>query len=178
MTSSVRTALGYASFGALTLMSFIGIGLLPESVTADEVAQTIEELFEKGTAIDVGGLVKIGDRQYSVRLEDSVDREILGVRTVRKIGYGKTELITITTTPSGVYSSDGLASPHFRYPGIHVREAEVRLDLAAVLSDGMGWVVVPLAHADSFVIVTPTENGAVISTDAGTCVSVRLSVFC
>src|SRR6188768_3556107 len=49
-------------------------------------------------------------------VEDSVASDIDHVSVVRKIEYGRTSFVTIAETATGTYSSDGLASPNFRYP--------------------------------------------------------------
>jgi hypothetical protein len=39
---------------------------------------------------------------------------------VTKIGYGKKSKVSIVTTATGTYSTDGIRSPNVRYPGIEV----------------------------------------------------------
>jgi hypothetical protein len=39
-------------------------------------------------------------------------------QVVKKIAHGRTSSVTVVTTPSGTYSTDGLLSPHVQYPGI------------------------------------------------------------
>lgn len=76
---------------------------------------------------------------------------------VRKIEAGKTSLVSVVTTPSGVYSSDGLDSPHVRYPGIH-RDKSREFDAVAYLSDG-SWIGFKYRQADSFRALVPLDGG-------------------
>lgn len=65
-------------------------------------------------------LVKFHDRQYEVAYSADVSLEPISSSVVRKVGYGRVTEVNIATTATGTYSSDGLASPHVRYPGIEV----------------------------------------------------------
>lgn len=66
-------------------------------------------------------LVKFGDREYELTTADWVSLDPISSTTVRKIGYGRVTEVSIATTATGTYSSDGMVSPHVRYPGITVR---------------------------------------------------------
>ena len=57
-------------------------------------------------------------RHYSITFDDSISTDIQRTQRVKKIGHGRTSEVTIVTTPSGTYSTDGLLSPHVQYPGI------------------------------------------------------------
>lgn len=81
-------------------------------------------------------------------VEDSVSTTPIRTATVRKIEAGKTSFVTIATTSTGVYSSDGLESPNIRYPGIHPNERKYEPIVAVLTSDG--WVALKLVPADSF----------------------------
>jgi hypothetical protein len=59
-------------------------------------------------------------RKYEITFDDSVSTEVVRTQTVKKYGFGQKTIVSIVTTPTGVYSSDGLASPNVRYPGIEV----------------------------------------------------------
>ena len=60
-------------------------------------------------------------RKYDVALNpEQVSTEVTHRDIVTKIGAGKRTIVSIITTPSGTYSSDGLVSPYVRYPGIDV----------------------------------------------------------
>src|SRR5690349_1652982 len=75
---------------------------------------------EGDNMIDLSKLVFFKGAAYSVTYEDDVSTTATATATVRKIGYGETTVVNITTTSSGVYSSDAMTSPHIRYPGVHV----------------------------------------------------------
>ena len=115
--------------------------------------------------IDLANLVFIDDKAYSITYEDSVSREATSQVTVRKIGYGETSIVNIMTTASGVYSSDALTNPHFRYPGVHVEEVPL------VDEDDHQHDHRPLTG--SFVNITRTPNTLVIQGNRGTCVIMR-----
>jgi hypothetical protein len=57
-------------------------------------------------------------RKYKITFDDSISTDVKRTQVVKKIGYGRTSTVTIVTTPSGTYSTDGLLSPHVQYPGI------------------------------------------------------------
>lgn len=71
-------------------------------------------------------LVRFNDRDYEVSAADWVSLTPLSSVTVRKIGYGRAIDVSVATTATGVYSSDGMVSPHIRYPGIDVRPVPLR----------------------------------------------------
>ena len=57
--------------------------------------------------IDLSNLVFFKGAAYSVTYEDTVSTKAIETATVRKIGYGQTTVVNITTTDSGVYSIAG-----------------------------------------------------------------------
>ncbi len=69
---------------------------------------------------DTSNLVKFDDSFFNVEYEDWVATEPLSVQRVKKIEAGKVSQVTITTTATGTYSTDGLTSRHVEYPGISV----------------------------------------------------------
>ena len=52
--------------------------------------------------------------------DPTVSTEPLRTQYVKKISGGRPSLVSIVTTSSGTYSSDGIVSPHVLYPGIDV----------------------------------------------------------
>jgi len=97
-------------------------------------------------------LARFDGRYFAIGTEPGVSLEPLSTSVVRKIGYGQTSFVTVATTSSGVYSSDGLKDPHVRYPGVFVD----RLHLSALPGEGIfgwskltGWVKIPLVDAGS-----------------------------
>jgi hypothetical protein len=126
----------------------------------------------------IGELFKLGDDEFLVHTGPGVSLVPTATSTVRKIGYGESRLVTISTTSSGVYSSDGLASPNIRYPGIEVQPAldSTAADIAdavdslAAWSPRHGWVPTPLVDAGSFAIISRDGEVTILTTPAGSCV--------
>lgn len=113
MVDPVRTMALGGFFGAM-----IGWSLLaPDhmSAVAEEpvkaVASVIGDLFPP--SVDPKMF-----RRYDITFDDSVSTAVSRTRTVKKIAGGRTSDVTIVTTPSGTYSTDGLLSPNVQYPGI------------------------------------------------------------
>jgi hypothetical protein len=127
---------------------------------------------EPGTnKIDLQNLVFFKGDTYSVTYEDSVSREATAQTTVRKIGYGKTSIVNIITTASGVYSSDALTSPHILYPGVHVEKVPYEDSEAHGHHHHA-----PLAG--SFVNIVRTPSAVVIQGNRGTCVITKNTLMC
>ena len=59
-------------------------------------------------------------RKFDIELADTVSTEPLRTQYVKKIAGGRPSVVSIVTTGSGTYSSDGIVSPHVLYPGIDV----------------------------------------------------------
>lgn len=116
--------------------------------------------------------------KYDFSVEPSVDELVVNTRTVRKIGYGRTQVVEIVTTPSGVYSSDGLASPHIRYPGIHKRWKGAPHGGLALWTDGNGWTAHKGIDAGSFVTLDAFDGGELLVTEEGGCVFVGKAAYC
>ena len=109
-------------------------------VFADEPAQA---------AFDPSELVRFGDRQYRVGYEDWVATEPLSTASVKKIEAGKVTYVTITTTATGVYSSDGMTSPNIKYPGIEGAEAGEGFNDFSFWTNGR-WQSFQVGIGDSF----------------------------
>jgi hypothetical protein len=126
--------------------------VLPPAVADDEPFQTLlstaKEIFPKPIKADT--FVK---PDWTV--EDWVATEVIEQVVVRKIGYGRTTFVTIATTATGTYSSDGLESPNIRYPGI-VRNSEP------------SW----------FRMTVPYEGGRVTITPDSTCIRTQYGKIC
>lgn len=99
--------------------------------------------------------------QWSV--EPGVSQVVTSTHVVRKIEAGQTSFVSVVTTPTGVYSSDGLDSPNIRYPGLH-RDKNREFDAVAYLSDG-SWVGLKLRDADSFRGAVPFKGGVMVLGD-------------
>lgn len=81
-----------------------------------------EVLTPEAPGFDTSGLVKFEDRKYRVENEDWVATEPLSSVKVKKIEGGQVSFVTITTTATGTYSTDGMFSRHIQYPGISVEQ--------------------------------------------------------
>jgi hypothetical protein len=77
---------------------------------------------EMPAGFDTSNLVKFDGRDYDVDYADWVSTDPLSSSTVKKIEAGKVTYVSITTTATGTYSTDGLTSKHVLYPGIDVTE--------------------------------------------------------
>jgi hypothetical protein len=131
--------------------------------------------FSEGKALDTN-IAKFDGNYFAIANEPDVSMEPESSAVVRKIGYGQTRFVTINTTSTGTYSSDGLASPNIRYPGIFkepLRLADLGAGDIFGWSSLSGWVRIPLLSANSIsylyddsvpasrdgVCVTDTANG-------------------
>ena len=167
--------IGLAVAGFLSLPS-----LLPSAIAQEEPVRT---LLQSGSALlqqELDG-TRFVKPPVRARVEPWVSTEVNSHRTVTKIGYGQTTFVDIYTTPTGVYSSDGLASPHIGYPGIH-RNPEWKHWLAttsfAYLSDG-NWVAVTRGGADSFIDLVAIADGRTgVREGKSACVRVENAIYC
>ncbi|HEY4201112.1 MAG TPA: hypothetical protein VGM83_11165 [Devosiaceae bacterium] len=141
------------AFGAFvaTAMAWIGPGV--------DIRAFASEMFPH---FNTSHLVKFDDfyvtnhRLYGVNTEDSVSTVPQQTSTVRKIEFGRTSFVDITTTSSGTYSSDAMFSPNVRYPGVHVTPLTRpgrHVRSLAYWTNTDGWVVVPLVNASSFIVL-------------------------
>jgi hypothetical protein len=113
MVDPVRVLAIGGTIGALVAGSLMA----PQAINAmaeepvKAVASALETLFPE--AVDAKMF-----RKYDITFDDSVSTDVKRTQVVKKIGHGRTSTVTIVTTPSGTYSTDGLLSPHVQYPGI------------------------------------------------------------
>lgn len=175
MSDYLRYITGSSIVGLLAAGMLAVPNLLPPALADEEPAKTLlstsDELWPP--RFDTDNLVK-----YDLTIEPSVSTDVVKTRTVRKIGYGRTEFVEIVTTPTGTYSSDGLASPHIRYPGIHKELKRTFRGHIALWSGGDGWVAFKEIDAGSFVSITPFEGGQLVTSDEGNCVFVENAAYC
>jgi hypothetical protein len=94
-----------------TALAAIGPGFVLEAF-ADEMP----------AGFDTNRLVKFDGRDYDVAYADWVSTDPISSATVKKIEAGKVTYVSVTTTATGTYSTDGLTSKHVLYPGIDVTE--------------------------------------------------------
>lgn len=138
MSNIVRSVVYGVFAGGILALSIIApqqIGAIAEEPVNVAVA-TIDKLFPE--PVDPSMF-----RKYSITFDDSVSTDVQHTQMVRKIGHGRMSVVTIVTTPSGTYSTDGILSPHVRYPGIDKslkRRSHDHWSLAPSGNDGGRWV--------------------------------------
>ena len=168
-----RVAAGIVGgFGTVWLL-FALPTMLPPAIASEEPARTLlsnaSEIFPP--PFDPASLVK-----YSYDLDASVSTDVLRQSTIKKIGYGKVEMVHVLETPSGTYSTDALQSPHVEYPGIAKKRTHDQFGLA-FWSNGH-WVMQNALNAGSFVTITKFDGGSLVVTDDGMCVTRENGVIC
>ena len=175
MSTHLRFITGGAIIGLLAAGLLAVPSMLPPALADDEpvkaLLSTKDELFPP--RLDANNLVK-----FDFSIEPGVSTDVVSTRTIRKIGYGRTEFVEIRTTSTGTYSTDGLASPHIRYPGIHKELKPASRGHLAFWSGGKGWVLFKEVDAGSFVSITPFKDGQLVMSDEGNCVFVGDAAYC
>jgi hypothetical protein len=173
MTRIRMVALGVA-LGTTACVVFALPALVPSSLADEQPLKTVYAA--KDTVVEA----LFGHDPDFVKpdwtIDDTVSTEVLKSSTISKIEFGRKSVVTIATTATGVYSSDGMTSPHIRYPGIEKKERPFRAGLA-VLSGG-GWIMFKGLNAGSFVNVVPFEGGELVVTEDGSCSFIGRSAFC
>ena len=136
---------------ALTIIAPQQIGALAEE-PVDAVVASIDKLFPEPVDPKLF-------RKYAITLDDSVSTEVLRTQVVTKIGHGRVSDVTVVTTPSGTYSTDGMLSPHVRYPGIEKTLKSRTHDTWSFSPDGTDggrWI----SYADgSFIYISYSSRG-------------------
>jgi len=102
-----------------------GSAALAQSAVASNISSIIQQISpEEGrpSAQSLSQLLRVGERSYEVNFDASVSSEVLSSSVIRKIEFGKESLVSVVSTPSGVYSTDGFASKNVQYPGVEVSE--------------------------------------------------------
>lgn len=164
---ATRTILlaGAIALGAVALLSVPNV--LPRAVADEEPMRTLlstpDEVWPP--AFDPDRLMR-----WSYYVQPGISIEPVRETLVRKIGFGRTSFVNVMETASGVYSTDGLASPNIQYPGI-VKERKAS-------KDGDKWVATTPLYAGSFVSLIPFDGGALLTTEDGNCVALGKSLYC
>lgn len=117
-----------------TALSAIGPGWVVAALASDT-----------GVSIDPASLVRIGDEMFDITYEGWVATDPVSNASVRKIGYGRSELVHIATTATGTYSSDGFSSPQVSYPGIEVEPVAAGASILVYGSNG-AWIAAPVGN--------------------------------
>jgi hypothetical protein len=142
-----RPILAAGLIGLAVAGSFAVTSMLPAALADDEPWRTVLSTEEELLPDDP--LPAFFKPRWTI--EPSVNTDVVKQQTVRKIGYGRTEFVDIVTTPTGTYSSDALASPYVRYPGIHDTETEAGGVFA--IWDGSEWTSLDAGGARSFAVI-------------------------
>ena len=164
----------FSGSGVFAGLLFLALpNYIPPAIAGEEPVRTLlksaNDLWPP--AFDPDRLMKW---DYYVQPEVSV--EPIRESTVRKIGYGRTTMVSVMETESGIYSTDALASQHIEYPGI-IKEYKASAPELRYW-DGRHWVVALGEPANSFVSITRFKDGALITTEGGNCAIIGSSVFC
>jgi hypothetical protein len=146
------------------------------------LAAVADEWVGDSERIDLSNLVRFGIPGYDVSYDASVDGHVQASSIIKKIGYGNVEYVSIATTSTGVYSTDGLASPHVLYPGIDVAKSGPEFgtgNLAVMWQPGAGWMVVPWSGDSFYSVRSTTDSGNRVSTNSlRSCVSTGSGSYC
>lgn len=177
----IRPAMPVTAIAALAGLIFVASSNLPSALADERVVRTLmSNAQDLGAthAIDASRIVRRGDELWEITADGSVDEEPLHTATVTKIGYGQVADVAITTTSSGVYSSDAMTSPHVLYPGIRAERVYPKRIRSLAYWSGGRWVPSPQVAAGSTVIVQKTKRGFVMVTPGTTCVFTRTIASC
>lgn len=154
-------------------IDFSALAATPSAFVRQVAQET--QLFEP-PVLDTTQFVRFGDRDYEITYDGSVSLDPLSHSVVRKIAFGVETQVSVVTTATGTYSSEGLVNPHFRYPGISVRLMPLSpveaTPLAVDDSYGYGFLVVP--------DVTTPRSGAIINVayPGDFCTTQRAGIVC
>ena len=116
MAFPIRTVFLSGALAGLVAGAIAAPAFFPAAFAAEpqkHILDTASEIFPK--PFDPKAL-----RKFDIIVDDSVSTKALRTETVSKIGFGQRSMVAIVTTSSGTYSSDAIASPYVRYPGIDV----------------------------------------------------------
>ncbi|MCF6325757.1 MAG: hypothetical protein L3J21_00530 [Devosiaceae bacterium] len=104
---------------------------LAQSPVANNISSIIQQISpEEGrpSAQSISQLLRVGERSYQVNFDASVATQVLSSNVIRKVEFGKESLVSVVSTPSGVYSTDAFASKNVLYPGVEVVEITSELE--------------------------------------------------
>lgn len=154
----------YAVIGAVAgtaaAVIFAAPSIIPLAMADEQPIRTLQAVKTEALNLFEPRRLNLFKPQWTA--DDTVSQEVESSYQVRKIEAGRSSVVQVITTSSGVYSSDAMGSPHVRYPGFH-REAAPDFDAVAYLSDG-SWVGITLKDADSMRTIVPLAGGGYILT--------------
>ena len=163
---------GAIGLGAAVLLSLPEI--MPRAIADEEPMRTLfstpKEVWPP--AFDPDKLMK-----WSYYVQPGVSIEPVKETVVRKIAFGRTTFVNVMQTASGVYSTDGLASPHIQYPGI-IKEPKPAANAGVWYWHDRHWVASAPLSAGSFVSIIPFDGGSLLTTEDGNCVMLKSDIYC
>ena len=111
----IGAGIGIAGAAVVAAPVFLQSAFASDDVqaAAATVAAPIEKLFPTAPSFDMGRL-----RKFDFSFDASVATTPLSTVTISKFGFGQRTTVTISHTQTGTYSSDAIASPYVRYPGV------------------------------------------------------------
>lgn len=162
---------GAIGIGGVLMLSMPNI--LPAAIAEEEPGRTLfstpDELWPP--AFNPDRLMR-----WSYYVQPGVSIDPLKETVVRKIAFGRSSFVNVMQTESGVYSTDGLASPNIQYPGI-VKQPRREAKAGVWFWGDNRWVAAAPFSAGSFAAITPL-NGAVLPTEPGNCIAAGERVYC
>jgi hypothetical protein len=160
--------------GSAASMAFVMPAIIPKAWADEQPLKTLQAA--KHSVLDfLDGEETFFKPQWTI--EDSVSTEVIKTSTVRKIEAGRTSFVTIATTSTGVYSSDGLQSRHVRYPGIH-EDGTGRTPPVVAMLGGGGWMLLNLQPANSIQHYVPFDGGLMVVGPNGGCTFLEGTSVC
>ena len=161
MTLGATCAMALATLGPGMVIETFADGLINPVVTP---------------GFDTSRLVKFEGRRYQVDAEDWVSQEPTATQRIKKVEGGRVSYVTIATTPTGTYSSDGLYSNHVQYPGISVEEVDRAGHALSSWRNGH-WLSFVSQRGNSFVHIRSGDTRVSVFGQS-TCVSGKGFVVC
>jgi len=160
MASTLRIIAIGGAVGTLIAGGLAGLMFL-QNASAEEPAKapaaSFSDLFPQPPAFDPRTL-----RKFAVVVGPGVSTDVEHTSTISKIVHGHRSFVTVITTASGTYSSDGLASPYIKYPGIDVDpiRQSYRGWAAPVGDSELGWTSVTSGSITYFIFGPKTAGNA------------------
>lgn len=116
------------------------------------------------------------DEDNGVQYEDWVSTDPLDTQVVKKIEAGRVSYVTIKRTATGVYSSDGIESPHVQYPGV-IEPDNPRNQFSFSSWNGGQWTRMKTYDGNSYVSISTykTRRG---ETRTSSCISTASFWYC
>ncbi len=102
-----------------------GSAALAQSSITNNISSIIQQISpEEGrpSSQSLSQLLRVGKRSYDVNFDASISTQVLSSNVIRKIEFGNESLISVVSTPSGIYSTDGFVSKNIQYPGVNVTD--------------------------------------------------------